>query len=1288
MYHHEKTRYSRTVSRIAAGEYDAYQEPVTAESLGCLLSEQMKPNTRERVMQFSRVLERENHYYEFRHKKASLFDCDNPEDSDTEYAFLPTDYNEVWGCGVNSDTNANTPPYGITYDSEQPFGSPDRRDERMTSTPVPPVQVHKYPHPVHKVVSSLSGDLGLDLGIHKDSPETVSIAEQPPSVEIPPPTPSVDATIPKKKKNKKAKRNLKHTGKKAKARIAAAAAAAAAETIEEHGVFSEQSDDNEDTVVRAGNIPAPSDISNPIEADLAEKAVAFTPGSYSAPDKDSLTSRQPSSEIDTKAAAKHGLAQHAIDITLAIDRQGTAEREWQDMDKIVVTADVEISEEAWDQEACFADDEQSPEELPLPMWDEHQSLLKEQRTEREVANSTQWNSPYSNIICHTYSICAWQPACRFHQRKVDCGCWLCPLPQRSCCCAHAPVDCFYHSLLPEDNPAREYKRNCSGIWRGPFTYREHHTSIPFTSLTTPGAGVSIPSSPHQSSLSFSLLPHPPPPTSSIPVPPFASSYSDFENIRTMAGSAAKQKRAGRLIPAIPLPPRNTPSSSQPSSKPATPDDELTPSVSALLELSRKSRSSSGSSKSTHTKSPSPPAAVEISMSTQPTMKPAEKHTRDKSTFVSITNTPSSQKTIKLNFPAQSLTERKSWADLLRVSAERDDTIESAMKSPSEYFDAKQSPPSSPETTNPSSKHSTPPNCMNQDSIQLTATHSRLEPNPSSPCPPSGSNIPAQFSGVMYATSKPPGKKAKSSKFGKGAVISSVPSSNAPRGKKKKNFRKKSQVPGQFSSSDGSRTVSPEKDEQNDTIEKHNRNDKNDKSDKKEKTKQIEKSQKASNHPSAISQEQLPAVETPGLGGSEDKQALPLFADSPNIVENLRDQFGNPAYSDIQILVGSQQSQNAQNFGPGSNYEVFYVHMPMLHLSPFMRQMIEAKAYGHNDGLRYIHVVLGSSFNLVPAFSMALQYMYSTPLITAEKLWGVVLSSVNHGLVYGKTIGEFQPGIAMVHFSFCYAASGVFLNLPDVIKRGMELAHGNIAWNTVELFLRFGMAPSAYMMTCPELRDEMIGSPVHGNGDTEEPWPPKINMSHMKEFIEKWPGMTTNLALQFIANAITPRFVIYERAQSKFAPSRIPCPLWTLPNSQCPDPRLEGLRFGNFPSYAETAPTDQAVLVPSAMLLTLPFGEFCKLLTILKKRGNARVGLVSEVVRLREARRLQAVRQYQGQIWPPGTIYVPSLQELAYRELVMCDDSNANPSINALQASVMRIWVGLSHPKMEALKQAH
>ncbi|KAJ5739289.1 hypothetical protein N7533_012073 [Penicillium manginii] len=398
MYPKEKPRYSRTVSRIAAGDYDAYQERLSAETLECLLSDPAQQSfSHDRIMEINAwqsVMGRERRYFEFRHKNVRHFDCDNPEDSGTEYVLFPT---KITKSGEKDLTviSINTPPYGIPYDSEQPFGSPERPDEQIPSAPTTPVQVRRYSHPVHKAESSISGGPQLNLSPPKGvSPEAASIAEQPPAVETFPQIPSVDAAIPKKKK-KKAKRKKRHTGPKAKARVTAtAAAAAAAEESAEHGVSSEKEDDNEDTIVQDEHISAPSDTA---KAAFPEKQTNFTQSSFSAPDEKLLTSRQPS-EFDSLAVAKHDLAQHAIVTKLTIDGGGAGNRTSQGMNQFDTAAVVEIPGESLElQEACFADDEQTPEVVHPPMWDVYQPLAGERPTASEGVYFTQWDSSYPNI---------------------------------------------------------------------------------------------------------------------------------------------------------------------------------------------------------------------------------------------------------------------------------------------------------------------------------------------------------------------------------------------------------------------------------------------------------------------------------------------------------------------------------------------------------------------------------------------------------------------------------------------------------------------------------------------------------------------------------------------------------------------------------------------------------------------------------------------------------------------------------------------------------------------------
>lgn len=420
--------------------------------------------------------------------------------------------------------------------------------------------------------------------------------------------------------------------------------------------------------------------------------------------------------------------------------------------------------------------------------------------------------------------------------------------------------------------------------------------------------------------------------------------------------------------------------------------------------------------------------------------------------------------------------------------------------------------------------------------------------------------------------------------------------------------------------------------------------------------------------------------------SSPATSLPRHEHDIVLVEHLRNQFGQPAYSDLQILVGTQDCRHLQEVYQNGDWEVFYTHMAVLDASPFMRQVLEARCYRNDDGLNYIHAIVGSSFNHIQAFSMALHYLYSMPLVKDENLRNIVLASTPDIPSYVSSVQPYLPERSMACFALCYASSGLFLDIPKIVERGMELAIGLLEWSTVEVLLHFGMRTSSFLITCPEVHNGSIADEALRGHDPQHSWPRKVSLAHINEFEDRWATATLNVALEFIANGITADFVVYDRAQAEIVSPRISHPLWTLPHSQCSDPTLERFRFGGMPSFADTAPTSKAVLVASAMLLTLPFEVLTKLLDILKQRGVARVGLIMEVVRLREERRVRAVHRYHSHVWPPGHLRESDLEVLAYREMVTIDDRRLGPDVTILELSLLRQWVGLKLPQMEALKR--
>lgn len=1116
---------------------------------------------------------------------------------------------------------------------------------------------------------------------------------EPSVVEKSPVTATNDEPKPKKKKKKMkggVKRKPKHTGKKQMERMAAVAA----KTME-HSHSSEKFDGEDDIMMDAEELPMPNDTESIMEASIqnriipllaTEESTHFNP--HVSPDKDARAS----DHIDSTEYAtcnlpisdkKSSECQTSLDInkldivkmaTTAVDDQLPQECQYNEVESPSKTLGV-YPENYQDHIGIHGSRKHlldtivsfEPQSTEINKGNDECHFLG--RGGKEMEGVREWfaqsNPPYPNPVCHTYSLCAWQMACRFHQRKNGCGCWFCPLPQQSCCCAHAPMDCVYHSLPFQEYPSwspADRPHDCSylpsgDVWRGPFIHREQYSSA----LVTP-TPVGLITSPSKSPFFSSPSHHSPKECSSFEQTSSPTPKPDIANSSIVAHLAGKQNSLDQTQSRALYPDMAWRSSCSSPPKPTTTED-LAPAVSVLFDLTRQSRSHSESHGSTHAILFTPSAVVEKDLSTSPPVTPINKDTQIGMNQAASFKVSPDQAAISPNALDESFTERKSYAQIAWLGVEPPNataSIEGDKKSPSIYFDAKQIMESSPDNSNPSLNNCSRPAspisvsmASNQSlaSRQIPATHLSTDSNACNISPPESCPSPLHPLACISSTLKPSKETARDDWSQQTSVARPKPCKHNPRDEEEDRSQERSPTSSSLGSPGSSRTISPV---DGGTL---------------------------SGRSSCIPKDDGWQIGNPGPSDTDSKSMLTTATDGFNPIENLRSQFGTPTYSDIQILVGSPSPHFAPKSALDLNYEIFYVHMAILSSSPFLRQLLDANVYHHNDGLHYIHAMIGPSFNAVPAFSMALQYLYSAPLITAKNLRDIVLKSAHHGLICGRRVAECQPEVAMVHFALCYAVSGAFLNTPNVLKRGIELSYGLLTWNTVEALVHFGMAASTYMITCPELSDELIEYPNRETRSFNRTWPPKVNMSHIREFEDKWPGAILDIALEYIADAITADFIVYERAQSEFAPSRIPEIIWTLPNSHCSDGRLEHIQFGSRPSFAETAPKDKAIVVASAMLLTLPYETFRKLLIILKRRGTARMDLILEVIRLRELRRLQAIRKYQSQVWPPGAFCKSSLEELAYREMIFFDIECADQNTNASQASVTRVWVGLGNSRM-------
>ncbi|KAJ5112433.1 hypothetical protein N7532_000478 [Penicillium argentinense] len=378
-----------------------------------------------------------------------------------------------------------------------------------------------------------------------------------------------------------------------------------------------------------------------------------------------------------------------------------------------------------------------------------------------------------------------------------------------------------------------------------------------------------------------------------------------------------------------------------------------------------------------------------------------------------------------------------------------------------------------------------------------------------------------------------------------------------------------------------------------------------------------------------------------VGGSQAS-----LVDHPiHAFRQVRYMFGSATTADFHILLGHNSVLDPLLATQAGFHTIFFLHMATMALSPFMQYLMDAMVYQQQNGFQYIHVAAGPAFNAYAfmAFSEALRALYGAPLVSHDWLFDIVTQFM------GVHLNATNINVVRVRWALCYATSGIFLGRMDVANRGIDLAMSLMAWDTVEILIDFGMAPHNYFLTCRQMKD------VTRNA----------SLNFIKEFEKNAPKNVLHEALQFIGSFVTPNF---HSSAAAFPPAFGPSPELDLT-----DERLEYIHFGGRPSLADLASRDPVARVASAMLLTLPFDIFARLVGIMNVHYRVDEGLLREVVRYREQRRLKAIEAWKKRVWPTQPLYEDGLEELANEEVVAVSEEGV--------PSVFRRRVGLKHPQM-------
>jgi hypothetical protein len=349
------------------------------------------------------------------------------------------------------------------------------------------------------------------------------------------------------------------------------------------------------------------------------------------------------------------------------------------------------------------------------------------------------------------------------------------------------------------------------------------------------------------------------------------------------------------------------------------------------------------------------------------------------------------------------------------------------------------------------------------------------------------------------------------------------------------------------------------------------------------------------------------------------------------------------------------------------------HKDVLSLtSPFLAAALQV-LQADKDGIIRVRLHGGPRFNCFSAFAMALQALYEpNNLLSQSNIRQQAISGMGSDSNKQDNELSYSVHLAKVDFAICYASAGAFFGYSPVVSRGIQLILELLDWESADLLLGSCLLIGEYMLTVPEF---------HSGVERPEPaimYAGQVGDYHLSNFHLNEIGNVRKALFKYMASNVMAGFKLYERAQATYYVTRIPHEIWTLPGSSSNNKRLEEIRYGGLPSYADLRPKRLDIMILSAMLITLPFPFFMNLIDEMKKAEThvLTLDLLKEVIAQREQRRAWALHILAAKKLPNGTIEQTYLEELAYREFVVFERAGDYRVSNAM---VHRIWAGLDPP---------
>ena len=366
---------------------------------------------------------------------------------------------------------------------------------------------------------------------------------------------------------------------------------------------------------------------------------------------------------------------------------------------------------------------------------------------------------------------------------------------------------------------------------------------------------------------------------------------------------------------------------------------------------------------------------------------------------------------------------------------------------------------------------------------------------------------------------------------------------------------------------------------------------------------------------------------------------------------------------------------------------FLLHSLLLAQSPRLRNLLANGHYSYDfDGLKSVHLRLCDRFITPVSLEAALQVCYGAPVAS--------FTGSNPKSHLPKTKADFSA--CWMKESLAFSAAGVFLQLNDVVLRGLEIAGRIINWDNLEHAMSFALEGARHRKHSPSASVIPHDPPQPSyNSDTSTintVFTPNTSQSSTDMSLDfkghdiaspPMPGPSASTVscaddllfrcLHFLASHLPESWTFDVTARPLAHIDRLP--VTAESRSPLSKSRLSKIQFGELPAEMATKASDHDTFV-SSIVLSLPFSALKALILM---EGRVIKHHLQQIIEERERRRFIVLRSHSVSSAQREEARHYGWIEVGYKEYLDVVDE---------ETSIARKLVGIHGDSLETATQEH